>query len=231
MIGKPEVLKVLQEALTDELGAVHGYILHAEMCESWGYKTLAGATTKRAIEEMKHAEKHIARIIFLEGQPLVSELNKVHIGEQLIRIGRSQVGNYRLDFDLRIDGPHTLRGGDSLGRGSLCVVLVEQQLALQIAEFYAVAVDHADESDARPRQHFGLCATQAAASHYGDAALQNAILSCFADFTVTNLTRVALIFRGSHLLTHNRYKRFPNYLSRSGCLTLVAAFATGVVLK
>ena len=69
MKGKPEVLKVLQEALTDELGAVHGYILHAEMCESWGYKGLAGATTKRAIEEMKHAEKLISRILFLEGEP------------------------------------------------------------------------------------------------------------------------------------------------------------------
>jgi len=83
MIGKPEVLKVLQEALTDELGAVHGYILHAEMCESWGYKTLAGATTKRAIEEMKHAEKLISRILFLEGAPDVQALPKIHIGNDV----------------------------------------------------------------------------------------------------------------------------------------------------
>ena len=76
MKGKPEVLKVLQEALTDELGAVHGYILHAEMCESWGYKGLAAATTKRAIEEMKHAEKLISRILFLEGEPDVQTLPK-----------------------------------------------------------------------------------------------------------------------------------------------------------
>jgi len=77
------VLKVLQEALTDELGAVHGYILHAEMCESWGYKTLAGATTKRAIEEMKHAEKLISRILFLEGAPDVQSLPKIHIGKDV----------------------------------------------------------------------------------------------------------------------------------------------------
>ena len=83
MTGKPEVLKVLQEALTDELGAVHGYILHAEMCESWGYKTLAGATTKRAIEEMKHAEKLISRILFLEGAPDVQTLGKIHIGKDV----------------------------------------------------------------------------------------------------------------------------------------------------
>ncbi len=83
MKGKPEVLQVLQEALTDELGAVHGYILHAEMCESWGYKVLAGATTKRAIEEMKHAEKLISRLLFLEGEPDVQSLPKIHIGKDV----------------------------------------------------------------------------------------------------------------------------------------------------
>ena len=81
MKGKPEVLKVLQEVLTDELSAVHGYILHAEMCENWGYKTLAGATTKRAIEEMKHAEKLMSRILFLEGEPDVQALRKIPIGK------------------------------------------------------------------------------------------------------------------------------------------------------
>jgi len=83
MKGKPEVLQVLQEALTDELSAVHGYILHAEMCESWGYKTLAGATTKRAIEEMKHAERLISRILFLEGAPDMQSMTKIHIGKDV----------------------------------------------------------------------------------------------------------------------------------------------------
>jgi bacterioferritin len=83
MKGKPEVLQVLQEALTDELGAVHGYILHAEMCENWGYAALAGATTKRAIEEMKHAEKLISRILFLDGAPDVQSLPKIHIGKDV----------------------------------------------------------------------------------------------------------------------------------------------------
>ena len=81
MKGKPEVLKVLQEALTDELGAVHGYILHAEMCENWGYKTLADATTKRAIEEMKHAERLMSHMLFLDGEPDVQTLPKIHIGK------------------------------------------------------------------------------------------------------------------------------------------------------
>jgi len=90
MKGKPEVLQVLQQSLTDELAAVHGYILHAEMCESWGYKALAGATTRRAIEEMKHAEKLISRMLFLEGEPDVQSLPKINIGktvEEQLAIG------------------------------------------------------------------------------------------------------------------------------------------------
>jgi bacterioferritin len=83
MKGQPEVLKVLQEALTDELTAVHGYILHGEICESWGYGKLAGATTKRAIEEMKHAEKLISRILFLDGAPDVQSLGHIQIGKDV----------------------------------------------------------------------------------------------------------------------------------------------------
>ena len=83
MKGKSEVLQVLQENLTDELGVVHGYVLHAEMCENWGYKTLAAATTKRGIEEMKHAEKLITHMLFLEGAPDVQTMPKVHIGKDV----------------------------------------------------------------------------------------------------------------------------------------------------
>jgi bacterioferritin len=80
MKGKPEVLKVLQEALTDELGAVHGYILHAEMCDNWGYKKLAAMTTRRAIEEMKHAEHLMERILYLEGMPDVETMPEIVAG-------------------------------------------------------------------------------------------------------------------------------------------------------
>ena len=81
MKGKPEVLKVLQEALTDELGAVHSYILHAEMCANWGYKALTALTTRRAIEEMKHAERLMERILFLEGMPDVETMPKIVAGK------------------------------------------------------------------------------------------------------------------------------------------------------
>ena len=76
MKGKPKVLEVLAGALTEELGAAVQYILHAEMCDNWGYKSLGGFTKKRAIEEMKHAEKLIERILFLEGSPTCRRFRK-----------------------------------------------------------------------------------------------------------------------------------------------------------
>ena len=83
MKGKPEVLEVLAGALTEELGAAVQYILHAEMCDNWGYKSLGGFTKKRAIEEMGHAEKLIERILFLEGAPDVQTLPKIEAGKDV----------------------------------------------------------------------------------------------------------------------------------------------------
>ena len=80
MKGNDKVITQLNERLADELTAISQYIVHAEMCENWGYGKLHDAIQKRAIGEMKHAEKLIARIIFLEGRPVVSELRKMHIG-------------------------------------------------------------------------------------------------------------------------------------------------------
>ncbi|MEJ5314958.1 MULTISPECIES: bacterioferritin [Anaerolinea] len=80
MKGKENVLKTLNALLADELTAINQYILHSEMCANWGYERLHEAIEKRAIEEMKHAEKLIARILFLEGMPVVSQLNPMHIG-------------------------------------------------------------------------------------------------------------------------------------------------------
>ena len=70
--------------LSDELTAINQYIVHSEMCANWGYGKLHGKIEKRAIEEMKHAEKHIGRILFLEGKPIVSNLNKIHIGPDVL---------------------------------------------------------------------------------------------------------------------------------------------------
>ena len=80
MKGNEKIITVLNEFLADELTAINQYIVHSEMCDNWGYGKLHDAIEKRAIDEMKHAEKLIARILFLEGKPVVSNLNKITIG-------------------------------------------------------------------------------------------------------------------------------------------------------
>jgi bacterioferritin len=101
MKGKTEVLEVLQEMLKEELGAINQYILHAEMCENWGYERLAKHTKKESINEMQHAEKLIERILFLEGMPNLSELPKLSIGKDVkhqfendLALERAAVGAY-----------------------------------------------------------------------------------------------------------------------------------------
>lgn len=80
MKGSPKVIKVLNSLLSHELTAISQYMVHSELCENWDYDKLGEVIQKRAVEEMKHAEKLIARIIFLEGIPIVSELSNFHIG-------------------------------------------------------------------------------------------------------------------------------------------------------
>ena len=80
MKGNEKLLEALNSLLADELTAISQYMVHGEMCENWGYGKLHEHFRKRAIDEMKHAEKLIARILFLEGQPVVSDLRKIAIG-------------------------------------------------------------------------------------------------------------------------------------------------------
>lgn len=92
MKGDPKLIDTLNSLLADELTAINQYIVHAEMCEDWGYGKLHQGFEKRAIDEMKHAEKLIGRILFLGGTPIVSNLNKIHIGAEVSQ----QVENDRL---------------------------------------------------------------------------------------------------------------------------------------
>ncbi|MDE3135114.1 MAG: bacterioferritin [Acidobacteriota bacterium] len=85
MKGKPEVLAELSERLKEELAAINQYILHAEMCENWGYLRLAKQTKMQAIGEMKHAERIVERILFLEGLPRMDQLAKINIGKDVKR--------------------------------------------------------------------------------------------------------------------------------------------------
>ncbi len=80
MKGNEKVIEKLNQMLAEELTAINQYMVHSEMCADWGYGGLHELIEKRAIQEMKHAEQLIGRILFLEGVPNVSVLNEIHIG-------------------------------------------------------------------------------------------------------------------------------------------------------
>ena len=83
MKGDARMLETLNALLAEELTAISEYMVHAEMCEQWGYAKLHKAIEKHAYDEMHHAEWLIKRIIFLEGSPTVSKLNAMHIGKSV----------------------------------------------------------------------------------------------------------------------------------------------------
>lgn len=86
MKGNEKLLTVLNGLLADELTAISQYMVHAEMCENWGYEKLHKAIEKQARDEMHHAEWLIRRLLFLEGTPVVSKLNPMKIGKSVLDI-------------------------------------------------------------------------------------------------------------------------------------------------
>ena len=93
MKGDSDIIESLNEILTSELTAVNQYYVHAKMCENWGYKRLAAHLRNESIEEMKHADMLIERILYFEGIPNMQLLNPVKVGEDVPE-------QHKLDLDL-----------------------------------------------------------------------------------------------------------------------------------
>lgn len=81
MKAKANVIDLLNEILTGELTAVNQYFLHAKMCQNWGYHRLAAHIKRESIDEMKHADMLIERVLYLEGLPNVQRLGKIAVGQ------------------------------------------------------------------------------------------------------------------------------------------------------
>ncbi|MGA7830354.1 MAG: bacterioferritin [Terracidiphilus sp.] len=94
MTGNPKVIEQLNRALREELTAINQYFLHAEMCENWGYEKLSKFIKKQSIDEMKHAETIMERILFLDGTPNMEPL--------ALTIGKTVKEMIKSDFDLEI---------------------------------------------------------------------------------------------------------------------------------
>ncbi len=86
MKGDPKVIDLLNEILTGELTAINQYFVHAKMCQNWGYMRLYEHIRKESIDEMKHADMLIERILFLEGLPNVQRLGKVNVAQTVVEM-------------------------------------------------------------------------------------------------------------------------------------------------
>ncbi len=117
MKGNPKVIAHLQEALHEELVAINQYFLHAEMCENWKYEKLARYIKKQSIDEMKHAEVLIERILFLDGTPSMTEPMQVNVGQNVrlqiesdLKLEVEAVGMYNRCVEVaRVEGDNASR--------------------------------------------------------------------------------------------------------------------------
>lgn len=86
MKGDPRILDLLNEILTNELTAINQYFLHGKMCLNWGYKHLGKKICDESVDEMKHADKLVERVLFLDGLPNLQRLGKLAIGQTVLEI-------------------------------------------------------------------------------------------------------------------------------------------------
>ena len=104
MQGNARVIELLNDVLTAELTAINQYFIHAKMMDNWGYERLAEHTRAESIDEMKHAERLIERILFLEGVPNLQRLFPVKVGETVPE-------QLRLDLDVEYTSIKRLNDG------------------------------------------------------------------------------------------------------------------------
>jgi len=107
MQGQPEIIEFLNEALTAELTAVNQYFGHSRMLSNWGYQRLADHARDESMDEMKHADSLIERIIFLEGMPNLQRLGSVRLGED-------PVEQLRLDLEVELEAVDRFNRGIAL---------------------------------------------------------------------------------------------------------------------
>jgi bacterioferritin len=108
--GHDEVITLLNEILTAELTAINQYWIHARMCENWGYARLWKKIREESLGEMRHADRLIARLLYLEGVPNLQRLSKVNVGQTVPE-------QFRLDLEVEKAAIKALNAAIEVARG------------------------------------------------------------------------------------------------------------------
>ena len=128
MKGDATVINTLNNLLAEELTAINQYMVQSEMCENWGYERLHKQIGKIAIDEMKHAEKLIERILFLEGSPTVSKLNAMNIGSNVLAILNNNLASEAIAVKAYNDAiAQCVQAGDNGTRELLKALLKDEE--------------------------------------------------------------------------------------------------------
>ena len=137
MRGNPQVIEILNDVLTAELTAINQYFIHAKMCENWGYVRLGEYVRHESIDEMKHADQLIDRILFLEGLPNMQRLNPVRVGETVPE---------QFDLDLQLEYDAVKRLNDGI---AACVAAGDNASRHLLEEILVSEEEHADWLEAQ----------------------------------------------------------------------------------
>ena len=148
MKGNDDVLTILNEVLTGELTAINQYFVHAKMCDNWGYQRIASHTRDESIDEMKHAERIVERILFLDGVPNLQRLGPLKVGESVVE-------QFRNDLAVEIEALERLHRGIALAiektdvgtREMLADILVDEEehvdwLETQLETIDQIGLEH-----------------------------------------------------------------------------------------
>ncbi len=128
MQGDAKIIEILNDVLTAELTAINQYFIHAKLCDHWGYDRLAAKIREESIDEMKHADDLIERILFLDGMPNMQRLYPIRVGETVPE-------QFELDLEMEYaavkrfnDGiAASVTAGDNTTRAMLEEMLVSEE--------------------------------------------------------------------------------------------------------